>query len=133
MEEKLENCIYYHNGYCEQDLDTVAVDLDGRILKYNGWNGENHFGEVEDGAIEGMKQLQDWGYYVIVWTCRDNLDDVAEYLENKGVPFDNINENPHGPETSRKMYADIYIDDRNLLAAEDWDEIIDIMRRRCSG
>lgn len=39
---------------------------------------------------------------------------IKEHLEEYGIPFDAINENPYEAQATRKLYADVYVDDRGL-------------------
>lgn len=58
---------------------TVAIDLDGVLLKYDGWKGVEHFGEPIEGAVEFTKRLHR-KYRVVIHTCRVNQDNL--YDEN---------------------------------------------------
>lgn len=100
----------------------VAVDFDGVIV-------ENRFPEIGPARGEVLEALRRWkraGCRIVVWTCRagEHLEAARAWLDEKGVPYDAINENVPdlGFETGRKIYADVYLDDRaaaSLLAAED--------------
>ena len=63
---------------------------------------------------------------LILWTVREGtlLDEAVEYCKNKGLEFYAVNKNfPEEtlePGISRKIVADIYIDDRNLGGIPDW-------------
>lgn len=106
-------------------MRTVAIDLDNTILKYKGWKGSSHFLEPKEGAREAIKKLKDMGFTIIIWTCRSNEDEVARALQDYDIPFDHINENPYGPpNTSNKIYADYYIDDRAIEFKDNWQEIV---------
>ncbi len=77
-----------------------------------------------DGAREGMEQLWDAGYRLVVWTGRDDLEDVADWLDEERIPFDFINEDPDQPTESRKIVADVYLDDRAIDGRADWTDLI---------
>jgi tRNA1(Val) A37 N6-methylase TrmN6 len=48
---------------------------------------------------------------------REDLGFVADYLEQHGIPFDHINENPpFNRSASKKIYANAYLDDRAGLS-----------------
>lgn len=94
---------------------TIAIDLDGTILKYDRWRGAKHFGEPLPGAVEFMQKLYDDGWFIIIWTTRGNTKDVKNYLNEKSIVFDTINVNPNQPKgTSQKVIADAYLDDRAI-------------------
>lgn len=104
---------------------TIAVDLDGTIIEYDGWKGEDHFGKPIKGAKSALKTLKDKGYIIIIWTTRGDKDKVAKYLKEHDIPFDYINENPYQPpNTSCKIYADYYIDDRAVEFRGSWSEVL---------
>jgi hypothetical protein len=115
----------------EETPDTIAVDLDGTILKYDGWKGEDHFGEPRVGARKALKELQRQGKLVIINTCRGNTKKVKEVLFEHDIPFDFVNENPNQPKgTSDKIQADVYVDDRAVDARKPWSQISKELQRR---
>ncbi len=70
-------------------------------------------------TIELVKRLKSEGATIILWTCREGgiLCEAVEWCEKQKIPIDYINENT--PESiklygdSRKINANIYIDDKN--------------------
>ena len=128
-------CKYFENGRCRWEEatrpKTLAVDLDGTILEYDGWRGHNHFGKPLPGAREALQKLKEQGFVIIIWTTRQNRDKIAEYLKEHGIPFDYINENPHGPpDCSNKIYADYYIDDRAIEFRGNWQEVLSKIKEK---
>jgi len=132
-----KDCPYYKDGRCTFEETCrpriVAVDLDDTIFEYNGWRGHNHFGEPilsrswgevldirdRDGQYrkmhpaEALREFKNRGWVVVIWTTRNNRDRIAEELRKHNIPFDYINEHPwQPPDTSGKLFADLYIDDR---------------------
>jgi hypothetical protein len=109
----------------KQHPKTIAVDLDGTLAAYDGWKGEDHFGDVRPGAREALQRFKEKGYLVIIYTCRGNKKLVRAWLEKNNVPFDHINENPHQPPgvSKNKMSADVYIDDKAINANHRWSTI----------
>ena len=104
---------------------TVAVDLDGTICEYDGWMGEDSFGEVRSGAREALEELRRLGWRIIVFTTRGNQKKVSEFLDAESVPHDYVNYNPDQPQgSSGKVVADVYVDDRAVNALASWDEIL---------
>lgn len=97
----------------------IAVDFDGTLCK-DAWPG---IGEPNWSLICFLQDSQLEGAKVILWTCRDGvmLDNAIEWCKNQGLYFDAVNDNL--PESikkfgsnSRKIFADVYIDDK----ATDW-------------
>ena len=108
----------------------IAVDFDGTIVehKYPEIGKEILF------AFETLRALQDQGHQLILWTFRSGkeLDEAVEYCRRNGVEFYAINASY--PEEvfdedydSRKIDADIFIDDRNIGGLPSWGEIYQIL------
>lgn len=100
----------------------IAVDFDGTIATDRFPN----IGEPVFFAIECLRKFKEVGHKLILWTCREDsperkyLTEAVEFCRSHGVEFDAINENtPDSPYNllgkSRKVYADIYIDDKSVL------------------
>lgn len=122
-------CRYWNGGECTYHKTprpkVVAVDLDGTILEFDGWKGHYWFGEPTRGAREALTELKRRGYVIVVWTTRKNVSDVARVLDSYGIPFDFINENPYQPpDCGRKIFADVYVDDRAVEFRGDWDYVL---------
>lgn len=90
----------------------LAIDLDGTILR----DEYPDCGEPIPNIAKELSALRDAGWVVIVWTVRHHVKDVQAHLDAHKIPYDYINENPWGPaeDKSRKMYADVYVDDRAI-------------------
>jgi len=108
----------------------IAVDFDGTIVehKYPEIGKEILF------AFETLRALRDQGHQLILWTFRSGreLDDAVEYCRRNGVEFYAVNASY--PEEvfdedydSRKIDADIFIDDRNIGGLPSWGEIYQIL------
>ena len=102
---------------------TIAVDFDGTIVEHE----YPKIGKPIPFAIDVLKKLQyEEHHMLILWTVREGtlLDEAVEYCKNKGLEFYAVNKNfPEEtlePGISRKIAADIYIDDRNLGGIPDW-------------
>ena len=103
----------------------IAVDFDGTIVqhKYPAIGKEIPF------AIETLKLIQAKGHQLILWTYRSGkeLEDAIKFCNDRGLTFYAVNNNFEDEEFdstySRKIYADIYIDDRNLLGIPEWEKI----------
>ena len=102
---------------------TIAVDFDGTIVEHE----YPKIGKPIPFAIDVLKKLQYEDHHMLIlWTVREGtlLDEAIEYCKNKGLEFYAVNKNfPEEtlePGISRKIVADIYIDDRNLGGIPDW-------------
>jgi len=103
----------------------IAVDFDGTIVDHE----YPRIGKTKLFAFETLKALQKRGDSLILWTYRSGkeLDEAVEFCRKNGIEFYAVNKNY--PEEifddtiSRKIEADIYIDDRNIGGFKDWSEI----------
>lgn len=104
----------------------IAIDFDGTIVD----DAYPKIGKPKLFAFETLKQFQKDGHRLILWTYRygEKLIEAIEFCENNGIVFDAINNNFHGEEfdintQSRKIHADIFVDDRNVGGFLGWGEI----------
>ena len=99
----------------------IAVDFDGVLCK----NEFPEIGPPNYEVISLVRQLIDAGHEVILWTTRNGneLSNALEWCHNRGLHFCSINEPAPSnheeykdkyPTPSRKIFADIYIDDHNI-------------------
>ncbi len=88
----------------------IAVDFDGTLCEYKNPG----IGAPRLDIIEKVKNLAK-NNTIILWTCRRGkaLKDAVRWCKNFGIVFNAINKNVNGIKTSRKIYADLYIDDKN--------------------
>ncbi|MBI9054184.1 MAG: hypothetical protein JEY96_10240 [Bacteroidales bacterium] len=104
---------------------TIAVDFDGTIVEHE----YPEIGKPKMFAFETLKALQQRGDRLILWTYRsgEKLNEAVEYCKRNGIEFYAINKNY--PEEifddtiSRKIIADVYIDDRNLGGFVNWSDV----------
>jgi hypothetical protein len=112
-------------------IPTVAVDLDGTLAEYDGWQGEDHIGAPRPGAREAMQQLRNAGCRIVVFTCRGNVPVVKQWLDAHDIPYDYVNVNPDQvPGTSGKVQADVYIDDRAVDGRASWPSLVNDALKR---
>jgi hypothetical protein len=107
----------------------IAIDFDGTIVdhEYPGIGKEKLF------AFQTLKELEKLGARLILWTFRTGkeLDEALEYCRMNGIEFYAVNKNY--PEeiiddtTSRKINADIYIDDKNIGGFPGWSGVWQIL------
>lgn len=85
----------------------IAFDFDDTVYDFH------HKGRIYDDVITILRKLKSLNCYIICWTGQENLEFVSTYLETNKIPFDSINENPpFYKSSSRKIYANAYLDDR---------------------
>ncbi|MEA3317056.1 MAG: hydrolase [Bacteroidota bacterium] len=103
----------------------IAVDFDGTIVEHE----YPKIGKKKIFAFETLKALQEKGALLILWTYRvgRELDEAVDFCEKNGIEFYAVNKNY--PEEifdntiSRKINADIYIDDKNVGGFLGWSKI----------
>lgn len=101
---------------CES-LPIIAVDFDGTLCR----DKYPLIGEANDGLIRYLKHQKKNGARLILWTCRngERLSQAVEWCRGHQLEFDTVNENlpeileRYGGD-SRKIFADIYIDDKSV-------------------
>jgi hypothetical protein len=103
----------------------IAVDFDGTIVDHE----YPKIGKEKLFAFLTLKELDKMGAKLILWTFRNGkeLEEAVEFCRVNGVEFYAVNRNY--PEEifdeniSRKIDADIYIDDKNLGGFPGWSEV----------
>ena len=111
----------------------IAVDFDGTIVehKYPAIGRELPF------AIETLRKLQSERHKLILWTVREGvlLEEALAFCRERGLEFYAVNrdypeeERDRNNHFSRKLKADVFIDDRNLGGLPDWGTIYDLTRK----
>jgi hypothetical protein len=105
----------------------IAIDFDGTIVE----NKYPEIGQERPFAIETLKLLIRDRHRLVLWTCREGqlLDDAIQWCRERGVEFYAVNRDypeettDNNPHFTRKLKADIFIDDRNLGGLPDWGTI----------
>jgi hypothetical protein len=104
----------------------IAVDFDGTIVRHR----YPKIGEELPFATETLRMLIREGHRLILWTVREGklLDEAIEWCRDRGVEFYAINrdfpeEDATGSGFSRKLKADLFIDDRSFGGLPDWGTI----------
>jgi hypothetical protein len=103
----------------------IAVDFDGTLVKHK----YPKIGKEIPFAFTALQQLYNDRHELILWTYRSGkeLEEAVEYCKKRGVLFYAVNKNypeeVFDENISRKINADIYIDDRNFGGLADWGEI----------
>ena len=95
----------------------IAVDFDGTLVS-NAWP---EIGEPNFALIDYLRAEWDRGTKLILWTCREGqkLRDAVYFCATHGLYFDAVNDNvPEAKEefgnNPRKIFADVYIDDKSI-------------------
>ncbi len=108
---------------------TIAVDFDGTIVEHQF----PAIGNELPFATHTLKTLQENGHRLILWTyrCGQQLDDAVNFCKERDLEFYAVNKNypeeKMNDEISRKVMADLYIDDRNLGGLPPWTEIYQLI------
>ncbi|ARV07527.1 hydrolase [Polaribacter sp. SA4-10] len=103
----------------------IAVDFDGTIVE----DAYPKIGKSIIFAFETLKKLQSEGYRLILWTyrCGSKLDEAVVFCKENGIEFYAVNksfpEEIFDKKYSRKIHADLFIDDRNVGGFLGWTEI----------
>jgi hypothetical protein len=103
----------------------IAIDFDGTIAEK--LEDPLAIGNMIANANEVINSFYDMGCYIIIWTVRNELKPVIDFLNNNKIKFHKINENATSTDfiTSRKIFFDLCIDDRNIFADINWFKIKD--------
>lgn len=95
----------------------IAVDFDGTLTK-GLWPD---IAEPNTVLINELIHEREHGSKVILWTCRTGkyLQEAIDWCKEQGLIFDAVNQNipeliERYGEDSRKVIADIYIDDKSM-------------------
>lgn len=113
----------------------ISVDFDGTIVEHE----YPRIGTPLPGSFETMRALIEAGHTLILNTCREDngyliehqyLSDAVKFCEENGVVFSSHNQNRQEDDfrqqnkmKHRKVYAELYIDDKNLGGFPGWDVV----------
>lgn len=128
--KRTRNLSFYHIRM------TIAVDFDGTIVEHR----YPSIGKEIPFAIETLKKLQDQRHRLILWTVREGrlLDEAVAFCRQRGLEFYAVNHDYPEEEAernghySRKLKADLFIDDRNLGGLPDWGVIYRMVTEKMS-
>ncbi len=107
----------------------IAVDFDGTIVE----DAYPKIGKPNIFAFETLKKLQNDGHRLILWTYRseNKLEEAVVFCKENGIKFYAINqsfpEEQYTNNISRKINADLFIDDRNIGGFKGWGEIYQML------
>lgn len=103
----------------------IAIDFDGTIVE----DAYPNIGKPKIFALETIKRLQGDGHRLILWTYRSGkkLQEAVDFCAKHEIHFYAVNKNYPEEEfdgqISRKIHADLFIDDRNVGGFIGWTEI----------
>lgn len=112
----------------------IAVDFDGTIVEHR----YPEIGREIPFAVETLKKLIEDRHQLILWSVREGrlLYEAVEWCRQRGLEFYAVNKDFPEEDTeknrhySRKLKADLFIDDRNLGGLPDWGDIYRMIRER---
>ena len=105
----------------------IAVDFDGTIVTHK----YPKIGEPLPNSFSVLRQLARDGHKLILWSVREGelLKEAVDYCKEHGVEFYAVNRDypeekaEENKVYSRKIKADVFIDDRNIGGRFDWELI----------
>ena len=103
----------------------IAVDFDGTIVE----DKYPKVGPAKIFAFDTLLELQNKGHRLILWTYRygERLQVAVDFCTKNGLEFYAVNksypEEKYDGVISRKVNADVFIDDRNVGGLLGWGEI----------
>lgn len=113
----------------------IAIDFDGTIVEHR----YPKIGEEIPFATQTLKMLIAEKHQLILWTVREGelLKEALDWCKERGVEFYAVNRDyPEELDShngfSRKVKADIFIDDRNLGGLPDWGTIYRMIHEQLS-
>ncbi|MEG1579648.1 MAG: hypothetical protein RR386_00080 [Bacteroidaceae bacterium] len=112
----------------------IAVDFDGTIVEHR----YPQIGKEIPFAVATLHRLIEENHLLILWSVREGelLDEAVEWCRQRGIIFYAVNkdfpeEKQDGDKYfSRKIKADMFIDDRNLGGLPDWGMIYEMIHEK---
>ncbi len=113
----------------------IAVDFDGTLVEHR----YPQIGEEISFAVDTLKMIQAEGHRLILWSVREGslLEEAVTWCKERGLTFYAVNRNypeetPEDELYSRKLKADLFIDDRNVGGLPDWGIIYQMITKNKS-
>ena len=114
----------------------IAIDFDGTLVEHK----YPEIGREIPFAFETLRRLQQDRHRLILWTVREGrlLDEALAFCRERGIEFYAVNRDYPEEEKganrhySRKLKADLFIDDRNLGGLPDWGTIYEMVTQKLS-
>lgn len=113
---------------------TIAVDFDGTIVEHR----YPEIGKELPFATQTLRMLIADQHKLILWSVREGklLEDAVEWCRERGIEFYAVNKDfpeedlSKNQNFSRKIKADIWIDDRNIGGLPDWGTIYQMITEK---
>lgn len=113
---------------------TIAVDFDGTIVEHR----YPEIGKELPFATQTLKMLIEDRHKLILWSVREGklLEEAVEWCRKRGVEFYAVNKDfpeedlSKNQSFSRKLKADVWIDDRNIGGLPDWGTIYQMITEK---
>ena len=114
----------------------IAIDFDGTLVEHK----YPEIGREIPFAFETLRRLQQDRHRLILWTVREGrlLDEALAFCRERGIEFYAVNRDYPEEEKganrhySRKLKADLFIDDRNLGGLPDWGTLYEMVTQKLS-
>ena len=112
----------------------IAIDFDGTVVEHK----YPEIGEERPFATETLKMLIKDHHKLILWSVREGklLQAAVDWCRERGVEFYAVNKDfpeekvEYNDHFSRKIKADLFIDDRNIGGLPDWGQIYQMIKER---
>lgn len=113
----------------------AVVDFDNALSGYDHWRGPAVLGPIIPYAREALLEMREWGWLVVVFTTRGDLNSVRSWLEEHDLSWCRVNSTEHNPPgCSHKPIADVYFDDRSCHCVGEtpfnWHKAMRLVRKR---
>ena len=113
---------------------TIAVDFDGTIVEHR----YPQIGKELPFATQTLRMLIEDRHKLILWSVREGklLEEAVEWCRKRGVEFYAVNKDfpeedlSKNQSFSRKIKADMWIDDRNIGGLPDWGTIYQMITEK---
>ena len=100
---------------------TICLDFDGVIHRYkNGYGDGSIYDKPNGGAIDGITELVDIGFEVVICSARPDLKEIGYWLKKYGLKR-------KVKITNKKPIAIAYIDDR-AIRFTNWTDLMNYFR-----
>jgi len=107
----------------------ISIDFDGTVVEH----AYPSIGKTKLFAFETLKALQNSKHTLILWTYRagKELQEAVDFCKDNGIEFYAVNSNfpeeVYDETISRKINADVYIDDRNIGGFPGWSKVWELL------
>lgn len=103
----------------------IGIDFDSTISHCPKWKGVGVFGKPIQNAKWAIEKFKEMGALIMIHTTRKETQLIRTWLKENEIPYDFVNHSPRNAKwklSEKKLFADFYIDDRNISFNGDWRE-----------